>query len=135
MSYLASLFAEPVTPEPTTEHLTDRRFVDIQAVPGEPSYLLCLSRTLADELIVENRSWLGRTIEVLGQGLLFETDCPLHTGDQVRLEMAVDTRLVEGSGEVLHVQMRPDGLWTVLFEYQELSDESRSLLMALAAGR
>lgn len=134
MSYLAALFAEPSTSK-TTEHFTDRRFVDLEPVPGEPSYLLCVSRTLADELIVENRSWLGRSLEVLAQGLLFETDCPLHAGDHLRLEMAVDTRLVEGSGEVLHVQVRPDGLWTVLFEFHDLSDESRNLLGALTADR
>ena len=134
MSYLATLFAEPST-SPQTDHLTDRRFVDVEPKPGEPSYLLCLSRTLADELIVENRSWLGRSLEVLAQGLLFETDCPLHTGDHLRLEMAVDTRLVEGSGEVLHVQVRPDGLWTVLFEFRDLSEESTDLLSALTAGR
>ena len=134
MSYLASLFAAPAAPE-NTEHLTDRRFVDVESTSGDPSYLLCLSRILADELIVENRSWLGRSIEVLGQGLLFETDCPLSTGDNIRLEMAVDTRLVEGAGEVLHVQMRPDGLWTVLFEFHDLADESRSLLAALTAAR
>ncbi|MCZ6727880.1 MAG: hypothetical protein O7A98_11085 [Acidobacteria bacterium] len=134
MSYLASLFSEPVVSQPT-EHLTDRRFVDLEPVPGEPSYLLCLSRTIADELIVENRCWLGRTIEVLGHGLLFETDCPLTTGDRIRLDIAVDSRLVEGAGEVLHVQVRPDGMWTVLFEYHELADESRTLLEALTTSR
>ena len=134
MSYLASLFAEPGTPK-TPDHLTDRRFAEVERTSDEPSYLLCLSRTLADELIVENRSWLGRSIEVLSQGLLFETDCPLHAGDHLRLEMAVDTRLVEGSGEVLHVQVRPDGLWTVLFEFSDLADESRALLVALTAVR
>jgi len=134
MSYLATLFAEPATPE-KTEHLTDRRFIDLEPKGAEQSYLLCLSRTLADELIVENRSWLGRSIEILAQGLLFETDCPLHTGDRLRLEMAVDTRLVEGAGEVLHVQVRPDGLWTVLFEFRDLATESRDLLQALSAQR
>lgn len=134
MSYLATLFTESTTPE-STEHLTDRRFVDLEPTPGEPSYLLCLSRTLADELIVENRSWLGRSLEVLAQGLLFETDCPLHAGDHLRIEMAIDTRLVEGSGEVLHVQVKPDGLWTVLFEFRDLADESRDLLVALTAAR
>jgi hypothetical protein len=134
MSYLATLFAEPVVSEPT-DHLTDRRFIDLEPVPGEPSYLLCLSRTIADDLIVENRSWLGRSIEVLGQGLLFETDCPLNTGDHIRIEMAIDTRLVEGSGEVLHVQIRPDGRWTILFEYHQISDEGGSLLAALTASR
>jgi PilZ domain len=134
MSYLAALFAEP-TPPQETEHLTDRRFIDLEPTPGELHYLLCLSRTLADELIVENRSWLGRTLEVLAQGLLFETDCPVHTGDRLRVEVAIDTRLIEGSGEVLHVQIRPDGLWTVLFEFHQLSDEGRRLLDALSAGR
>ena len=138
MSYLASLFAEPVDNQPTdhlTDHLTDRRFVDLNPAPGEPSYLLCLSRTLADELIVENRAWLGRSLEVLAQGILFETDCPLHTGDKIRLEMAVDTRLVEGAGEILHVQPRPDGLATALFEFTEMSDAGRDLLAALSAER
>ena len=134
MSYLASLFAEPIT-HPVPEHLADRRFSDLDPLPGEPSYLISLSRTVADELIVENRSWLGRTMEVLAQGLLFETDCPLSAGDRLRLEMAVDTRLVEGSGEVLHTQMRPDGQQVVLFEFQEISDEGRNLLSALAAER
>lgn len=134
MSYLATLFSEPITPS-NTDHLNDRRFVDPEPAAGEPSYLLCLSRTLADQLIVENRSWLGRSLEVLPQGLLFETDCPLHTGDNLRIEMAVDTRLVEGSGEVLHVQVKPDGLWTVLFEFHDLSDQSRDLLVALTAAR
>jgi PilZ domain len=134
MSYLASLFAEPSTPQ-SNEHLTDRRFVDLEPKEGETSYLVCLSRTIADALIVENRSWLGRTIEVLAQGLLLETDCPLHTGDMIRLEMAVDTRVLEGAGEVLHVQIRADGLSTVLFEFHELTDESRNLLDAVAAAR
>ena len=134
MSYLATLFTEPDASK-ESEHLTDRRLIDAEPTPDQPSYLLCLSRTLADQLIVENRSWLGRSLEVLARGLLFETDCPLHTGDQVRLEMAVDTRLVEGSGEVMHVQVKPDGLWTVLFEFHELSDESSDLLAALSAGR
>jgi hypothetical protein len=134
MSYLASLFAEPSTPE-AHDHLTDRRFVDLDPKEGEASYLVCLSRTNADALIVENRSWLGRTIEVLSQGLLFETDCPLHTGDRIRLEMAIDTRILEGAGEVLHVQIRADGLSTVLFEFHELSDVHRGLLAALAASR
>jgi hypothetical protein len=138
MSYLASLFAEPVDPQPTdhlTDHLTDRRFVDLNPAPGEPSYLLCLSRTLADELIVENRAWLGRSLEVLAEGILFETDCPLHTGDQIRLELAVDTRLIEGTGEILHVQPRPDGLATALFEFREMSDAGRELLASLSAER
>ena len=134
MSYLAALFAEPSATQ-STEHFTDRRFTNLEPKPGEPSYLLCLSRTLADELIVENRSWLGRSLEVLAQGLLFETDCPLHAGDHLRLEMAVDTRLVEGAGEVLHVQIRPDGLWTVLFEFHDLAEPSRDLLAALTAQR
>ncbi|MDH3402722.1 MAG: hypothetical protein OES32_12195 [Acidobacteriota bacterium] len=134
MSNLASLFAEPVPPDGQPQ-LAEPRFVDLDPAPGEPSYLVCLSRTLADELIVENRSWLGRTLEVLAQGVLFETDCPLHAGDRIRLEMAIDTRLVEGSGEVLHVQLRSDGIRTALFEFLELPDASRGLLAALAAGR
>lgn len=134
MSYLASLFAEPSAPR-SNQHSTDRRFVDLEPAPGDTSYLVCLSRTIAGALIVENRTWLGRTIEVLAQGLLFETDCPLHTGDQIRLEMAVDSRVIEGAGEVLHVQIRADGLSAVLFEFHEVSDEGRSLLDALAATR
>jgi len=134
MSYLAALFAEP-TPPQETDQLTDRRFIELEPTPGEPNYLLCLSRTLAEELIVENRSWLGRTLEVLAQGLLFETDCPVHTGDHLRIEVAVDTRLIEGAGEVLHAQIRPDGMWTVLFEFHQVSDESRQLLEALSADR
>ncbi len=135
MSYLASLFAEPNHESTETDHLTDRRFKDLEPTSDGQHYLLCLSRTLADELIVENRSWLGRTIEVLGQGLLFETDCPLSTGDKLRLEMAIETRLVEGAGEVLHVQLRPDGLYSVLFEFGEISDENRALVNAVAASR
>ncbi len=135
MSLLASLFSETRITETETEHLTDRRFVDLEPVAGELNYLVCLSRTLADELIVENRSWLGRTMEVLASGLLFETDCPLHTGDKLRLEMAVESRLIEGSGEVLHVQVRPDGLYSVLFEFSDLGTEGRNLLQALAASR
>ncbi len=134
MSFLSALFAEPIVEDPTT-HLTDGSFVELEPVAGEPSYLLCLSRTVAEGLIVENRSWLGRTIEVLGHGLLFETDCPLSTEDRIRIELAVENRLVEGTGEVLHVQLRPDGMWTVLFEYHDLSDEGRSVLAELTASR
>lgn len=134
MSYLATLFADPLSTQPV-EHLTGHRFLAVKPTPGEPSYLICLSRTLADELIVENRSWLGRSLELLEHGLLFETDCPVHTGDKLRLEMAIDTRMIEGAGEVLHVQLRPDGLWTVLFEFGDLAEESVAVLAAVAATR
>ncbi len=131
MSYLASLFPDRTPKTPETEPLDDRRMVDLEPAGTGTHYLICLARTLAEELIVENRSWLGRTIEVLSQGLLFETDCPLHTGDKLRLEMAVESRLIEGSGEVLHVQLRADGLCSVLFEFTDLDHEGREILRAL----
>ena len=86
-----------------------------------------LSRGLPKEPV----TGLGRTLDVGAGGALVETDQPLVIGEQIQLEIAVGSQIVQADATVVHVTPGEQEMVAAGVSFDRMHAQHRETLMAL----
>ncbi len=74
---------------------------------------------------------LGRTLDVGAGGALVETDQPLEIGEQIQLEIALGSQIVQADATVVHVMPAEQNMVAAGVSFDRMPAQHRETLMAL----
>jgi hypothetical protein len=71
---------------------------------------------------------IGRTLDVSEGGVKVETHLKLANGTELKMDIAIEDRIITAKGEVVHTEELKNGLFGTGIRFSAISDEDRESL-------
>ena len=71
---------------------------------------------------------IGRTLDVSDGGVKVETHRKLATGTELEMDIAIEDKIVNAKGEVVHTEELKNGLFGTGIRFTYISEEDRKIL-------
>ena len=71
---------------------------------------------------------IGRTLDVSDGGVKVETHRKLATGTELEMDIAIEDKIVNAKGEVVHTEELENGLFGTGIRFTSISEEDRKVL-------